>query len=85
MTQKISKLEIKKRKQMKQRQTLQEEDQIELAAAGFITLCQFCGRHYVLTDRGKEIIRKEYQLMQQTEVPAIADSPTTRKKWFGLI
>ena len=70
---------------MKQRQTLQEEDKIELAAAGLITLCQFCGRHYVLTDRGKEIIRKEYQLRHQTELPDITDKTTTRKKWFGLI
>ena len=51
----LSKLEIKKRKQMQQKWTIQEEDKIELAAAGLITLCQFCGRHYVLTDRGKEI------------------------------
>lgn len=85
MTPKLSKLEIKKRKMMKQRRMLQEEDKIELAEAGFITLCQLCGRHYVLTDRGKEIIRAEHQLMQQTELPEITDKTTTRKKWFGLI
>ena len=85
MTKKLSKLEIKKRKQMKQRRMLQEEDKIELASAGIITLCEECGLHYVLTDRGKEIISGEYQLMQQAELPAIPDKTPTRKKWFGLI
>jgi len=40
MTQKLSKLEIKKRKMMKQRRMLQEEDKIELASAGIITLAK---------------------------------------------